>query len=61
MVDLRSKRIHMPVIPSAATVRRRLDEVLAEAKQLNILLRLATELEQDRELSTDDTKGGQAC
>lgn len=44
--DLRKKRVQMPVIPSSATVRKRLGEVLADAKKLEVLLRLATELEQ---------------
>ncbi len=43
--DLRSQRVHLPVIPSSSTVRPRLRQLQAEAKKLNILLRLATELE----------------
>ncbi len=44
--NLRPKRLHIPVIPSSATVQERLDQVQAEAKKLGILLRLAIELEQ---------------
>ncbi len=44
--DLRPRRVCMPVIPSSATVRARLRQIQAEAEKLNVLLRLATELEQ---------------
>ena len=43
--DLRKRKIPMPVIPSAATVNKRLAEVRADARKLEILLKLASELE----------------
>lgn len=45
--DLRQRRLHLPVIPSADVVRQRLQELQDEARKLNILLKLASELEQD--------------
>ena len=44
--DLRTKPLHLPVFPSSAVVRARLDQVRREAEKLNILLRLAVELEE---------------
>ncbi len=45
VTDLQKRRIRIPVIPSAATVKRRLEEVRADARKLEILLKLASELE----------------
>lgn len=57
--NLRPKRLHMPVIPSSATVQERLNQVQIEAKQLSILLRLAIDLEQ-AEQSAPVTAEGRA-
>ncbi|MBB3207500.1 hypothetical protein FHS27_003325 [Rhodopirellula rubra] len=51
--DLRPKSLQMPVIPSSRIVRERLIQVQAEAAKLGILLRLATELEQSTESTSD--------
>ena len=45
-IDLRPRRVHFPVIPSSNVVRQRLQELQDEARKLDILLRLANELEQ---------------
>ncbi len=57
--DLRPRKIAMPIIPSSRTVRERLAEVLAQAEQLKILLRVATELESITPSKIDDL-GGQS-
>jgi hypothetical protein len=44
-IDLRTRKIAMPIIPSSRTVRERLAEVLTQAEKLKVLLRIATELE----------------
>ena len=60
VTDLRKRKIHLPVIPSSRTVKERLAEVMADAEKLEILLRLATELESvdDAKLSPSKPKEG---
>jgi len=55
--DLRPRRVHLPVIPSAKVIRQRLQELQAEARQLNILLRVASELEQESAPTPADGQG----
>lgn len=56
-IDLRRRRVHLPVIPSSSVVRQRLQEVQDEARKLSVLLRLATELEQDDTSTSNDAMG----
>jgi len=58
--DLRPRKIAMPIIPSSRTVRERLTEVLTQAEQLKILLRVATELESIPPPKIDCESGGQS-
>ncbi len=57
-IDLRPKRVHMPVIPSSERVRERLRQVQADAEKLKILLRLASELEQSEQATPDEPEVG---
>lgn len=57
--DLRPRRLHLPVIPSSKTVQQRLQQLQTEAAKLNILLRLATELEHvESQAAADERQGG---
>ena len=42
--DLNKKR-RLPVLPSAANIRKRLEDVERDAKKLKLMLRLASEME----------------
>lgn len=50
--DLRRKgRLHMPIIPESSVLRERLDEVLKEAAKLEVLLRVALDMDGIEEAS----------
>lgn len=46
VTDLRKKKFCLPVIPSSSTIRSRICETRAQLKQLEILLKLACDLEE---------------
>ncbi len=43
--DLNRKKPRIPVLPSVSVVQARLDEVKRDAQKLEVLLRVASELE----------------
>ena len=50
--DLRRKKpLNMPIIPESSVLRERLDEVLKEAAKLEVLLRVALEMDGIEEAS----------
>jgi hypothetical protein len=46
VTDFKRKKLHLPVIPSANVVRERLREAVEEVRKLELLLRLACDLER---------------
>lgn len=58
-IDLRTKRVNLPVIPSPCVIRKRIDELREEAAKLDILLRIATELEEASAPNSQVGEGGQ--